>query len=49
MNNIKVLNQEEGTKSIYDWLSRKVTEFHHDKYGEKCTIVFTDIHKAKPA
>jgi hypothetical protein len=36
---MKILYEEEGTKSIYDWLEFKIKEYHEKKYSEKCIIV----------
>jgi hypothetical protein len=46
---IKILSEEEGTKSINDWLQFKMKDFHESKYGEKCVVIHNEIHNVKTA
>jgi hypothetical protein len=40
---VKILHEEYGSKSIYEWLELKLKENHKEKYGEDCTIMYGDF------
>jgi hypothetical protein len=36
---MKVLSEEFGERSIYEWIGRELQRYHEEKYGEKSEVM----------